>query len=112
MHKFLRHFLLIAFVLSVIVLIINATFYEEEDVEITQESVLKRWSSISKSTCILRCRRNKDCLHAAIDGSDCLFLKNESSIDVSNGKELISVTILKEMDTKKKPSSMLCFSHV
>ena len=112
MHKLHRQCLLSTFALSVLVIITTATFYEEEDVEVTQESVLKRWSSISKSTCILRCRRNKDCLHAAMDGFDCLFLKNESSNDVSHAKEKISVIRLKEVDTKKKPPPGIVISVI
>ena len=99
--------LLIIIVVSLVENITTATFYEEEDVEIAQETVLKRWSGISKSSCILRCRRNKDCLFAAIDGSDCLFLKNESTIDVSTVKETLPVKILKELDTKMKPPGIM-----
>ena len=106
MHGLHKLLILIIIVLSLIKIIRSATFYEEEYVEITQESVVKRMSGISRSTCILRCRRNADCLVAAIDDFDCLFLKNESG-NVSNGKEMTPVKILKEVNTKKKPPGIM-----
>ena len=81
----------------------NAMFYEEENVETTQLYVFERLSGISKSSCIHRCRRNKDCKLAANDGAECLFLKNESSIGVSNAKEMLRLTVVKEIVTKRRP---------
>ena len=65
--------------------------------------MFQRSSGISRSTCILRCRRNKECLLAAIDESDCLFLSNGASVNVSTDKGVLKITILKEIDTKEEP---------
>ena len=99
--------LLFTIVSSLFAITVAATFYEEEEIEISQKSILKRWSGISRASCILRCRRNKDCQYPAIDDNNCLFLRNESSTDIWNGTEIITVTILKEIDTRKKPKGMM-----
>ena len=108
MHRVCTSLFLLVIVSSHIDISRASVFYEEEDIKISQESVIKRWSDVSRSTCVLRCRRNKECQHAAIEGNDCLFLKNgsdsvSSESDASDGAGMLSVISLKEIDTKKKP---------
>ena len=86
-----------------------ASFYEEDEVKVAEDSVIKRWAGVSRSNCLLRCRRNKQCEHAAMEGADCLFLKNgsdptSSESDVSNGKNVLRVIVLKEIDSQRKPN--------
>ena len=88
---------------------VAASFYEEDEVNVTEDSIIKRWAGVSRSNCLLRCRRNKQCEHAAMEGADCLFLKNgsdptSSESDVSNGKNVLRVIVLKEIDSQRKPN--------
>ena len=110
MHQLHYHALCFAVISSYFDIFTTATFYEEENIQITQEFVIKRWSGVSRSTCALRCRRHEQCYHAAIKGNDCLLLKNgsyppSSRSDISTEIGTIPVIILKEIDTKKEPNT-------
>ena len=109
MHQVYYHAVFLAVISNYFDIFTTATFYEEKDIKITQESVIKRWSGVSRSTCALRCRRHEQCYHAAIEGNDCLLLKNGSFSPSSEGDQseegrMLPVTILKEIDTERKPN--------
>ena len=105
MHKAYILVSLHCFFFTLFVIFTGATFYEEEDIEISKESIVKRWTGISKSTCILRCRRYNDCLSPAIYRSECILLQNYAKIVASDENRILKVTILKELAQKKPKKS-------
>ena len=83
----------------------GGTFFEDSFTVVSNSTVLKRWEGLSPTSCLLRCRRNKACKMAGMIDSDCLLLKTATaSDDGGNGNGNLRVKLLKEMDTKKKPS--------
>ena len=80
------------------------SFYEEQDTEVSEQAVLNRWKGLSPTTCLLRCRRNKDCQVAALTEFECLCLKNETNAkDGDENSVGIQVKLLRDINTQKKP---------
>ena len=76
--------------------------YVEEITEVSQQLVLKRWTGLSPTTCLLRCRRYEPCQMAALSQSECLFLKNTSDPENEDStSDKVPVTLLKEEGLKK-----------
>ena len=89
------------FFFNLLVTFTAAAFYEEEDILISKKSIVNYWTGISKSTCILRCRRHNDCKTPAIYSSRCVLLQNSAKIGVSDEKGISKVTVLKELVLEK-----------
>ena len=93
---FSRAILLLTFFVTCLVEIyMTGTFYEKEIVDVALQSIIKRMKGVSPATCLLKCRKNSDCELAAMDGTDCLFLKK--GID---GEKVVSVVLLDEIEIK------------
>ena len=89
-----------AVLLSVVVLsqveISVGAFHSSSQVEISKNFLIGRFTRVSGTSCLHRCRRNTSCHQAAMQGPDCLLFRNgiESK---SNDEEMISVTMLTKM---------------
>ena len=94
------------FLLLVVVVVFETwqegSFYTNEDAEVSEEAVIKRWAGISSTSCVLHCKQNKECQMAALTDSECLLLKNATD-DAKDANDTVKVTLLKRIDTKKKP---------
>ena len=75
--------------------------YVEETTEVSKQLVLKRWTGLSPTTCLLRCRRHGPCQMAALSGPECLFLKNVADPENHVSNDTFPVTLLKEHSIKK-----------
>ena len=77
--------------------LLKANRYTEEVRSVLVSSIVKELSGVSKPVCVLRCRRSKECLNAAIQkkvsGNVCLHLKNSTD---TTDKETTLVTVLEE----------------
>ena len=91
---FSRAILLLTFFVTCLVEIyMTGTFYEKEIVDVALQSIIKRMKGVSPATCLLKCRKNSDCDLAAMDGTDCLFLRKGI-------EEVVSVVLLDEIEIK------------
>ena len=81
---------------------IKGKVYIEENKSVFVKSIFKEISGISMQSCLLRCKRSKECLKAAIQqkqsGNLCLHLKNSTT----NGNEMVNVTVLEEFENEAK----------
>ena len=98
--------IVISFALSLLNTSIEGTIYEKEHTHISNDSVVKRWTNVGATTCLLRCRRNADCKLAAIERSDCLFLKNDTKLEGDSNSnddiEKLPVILLRDLDQLPK----------
>ena len=97
----------IASALLIVATIINTlesgNFSEESVTVVSNSTVLKRLDRLSPVSCLLRCRRNKECKMAAMIDSECLLLRDGTASE-NEGNGTLRVTLLREMDTKMTPS--------
>ena len=92
-------YLKIAYFLMKCAFVQLGTVFEEEFSEVSQQDVIKRWTGLSSTSCLLRCRRDRNCELAAVTPSECLFLRNISKLDDDNQtNKKLEVTLLKEID--------------
>ena len=94
--------LLLVLLISLLDMYIAGQFYEEEHVKMSQLSVIKRWTRVGPKICVLRCRRNQHCQFAATEGNDCSLLDDSVGVKTDNGKEMLQVTVLKEIKNARK----------
>ena len=87
--------LMSALVLALVV-ILEGVFYENTLTDIPKRSVVRRFSGVTKTSCVHRCRGNVSCHQAAIQGSDCLFLRDGAET-TNEDDEMMGVTLLKKM---------------
>ena len=75
--------------------ILEGAFYENILVEIPKKIVVDRFLDVTKKSCVHRCRHNVSCHQAAMQGSDCLFLRD--GVESRNEEdEMMKVTLLKK----------------
>ena len=95
--------LVLVIVATLIKTLESGNFLKESYTEISNSTVLKRWEGLSSVSCLLRCRRNKECKMSAMIDYECLLLRNGTTSE-NEGNGTLRVILLQEMDTKIKPS--------
>ena len=74
--------------------------YSENGQSVLVSSIIKTLSNVSKTACVLRCRRSKECAKAAMHQKDtedvCLHLKNSTITD----GEAVNALVLEEFENK------------
>ena len=74
--------------------------YTENDQSVLVSSIIKTLSNVSKPACVLRCKRSKECVKAAMQQKDskdvCLHLKNSTITD----GEAVDALVLVEFENK------------
>ena len=89
----------------IVVMVRSSGFYNELKMSVSTSSIAKTMKGLSPTTCLSRCRRSKNCLHAALrklnettTTTECLQLT-----DIGAGE--IELTLLKEILI---PGNFLC----
>ena len=95
MHLTFNADLIFALVLALLE-ILEGAFYENTLIDIPKRSVIERMPGVTKTSCVHRCRGNVSCHQVAIQGSDCLFLRDGIQ-SVDHEDEMVKVTLLKKM---------------
>ena len=76
--------------------ILDGAFFENALSEIRKKEVIGRFPGVTKISCVHRCRGNMSCHQAAMQGSDCLFLRKglESS---DEEEEMVNAIVLSKV---------------
>ena len=89
----------------IVVMVRSSGFYNELKMSVSTSSIAKTMKGLTPTTCLSRCRRSKNCLHAALrklnrttTATECLQLT-----DIGAGE--IELTLLKEILI---PGTLLC----
>ena len=73
--------------------ILEGAFYNNTIIKIPKNIVIERFSGVTKPSCVHRCRLNFSCHQAAMQGSNCLFLRD--GVDQTNDDDdLMEVVLL------------------
>ena len=95
--------------------ILEGAFYSSSHIEIAQNSLIGRFAGVSGTSCLHRCRRNTSCHQAAMQGPDCLLLRDGSESKHNDG-EMMAVTMLTKIrkivgETQFTYSTLSIISH-
>ena len=108
-----------AVLLSVVLLsqveISVGAFHSSSQVEISKNFLIGRFKGVSGTSCLHRCRRNTSCHQAAMQGPDCLLLRDGSESKHNDG-EMMAVTMLTKIrkivgETQFTYSTLSIISH-
>ena len=79
---------------------LKSKVYTENGQSVLVSSIIKTLSNVSKPACVLRCKRSKECVKAAMQQKDskdvCLHLKNSTITD----GEAVDALVLEEFENK------------
>ena len=76
--------------------ILEGAYFENAPSKIRKKEVIGRFQGVTKISCVHRCRGNMSCHQAAMQGSDCLFLRK--GLESSNeGEEMVNAKVLSKV---------------